>query len=101
MSLHFLYQALSFSFCVLTASVFNTWVADKMAQVPEKARKCLLNSGEPESRGSTQTTLIDGITMKCLIKQEKKKKIFRVNILHRHSLGHPSTQKVRAERLKL
>lgn len=52
MSLHFLYQALSFSFCVLTVSVFNTWVAVKMAQVPEKARKCLLNCGEPESRGA-------------------------------------------------
>lgn len=71
-SLHFLYQGLAFSLCVLTVSVFNTWVADKMAHVPEKARKCLLNCGEPESRGSLQTTLIDGVMMKCLITQKQK-----------------------------
>lgn len=38
-SLHFLYLSLSFSLCVLTVSVFNTWVNDNMAPVPEKSQE--------------------------------------------------------------
>lgn len=84
----FPYQALSLSLCVLTVSVFNTCVADKMARVPEKAKKCLLKCGEPASSGS----LVSWWNAKS-----HKNNNFWVNIELRHSHWHGVTQWVRVQ----